>query len=108
MKWSGPGGVNLIYSCGRDLLSTLHRAEVLYGYGYWGYIRVSRLKSKSSSSSHTGGSVQGRAALMYSMVYIKEYILVIEHRAPPSVFHRCAHPTVQCKQDISEVHTDTI
>ena len=32
------------------------------------YMRVSRSKSKSGSSSHTGGSKQGRAALLYSML----------------------------------------
>ena len=32
-------------------------------------MRVSRLKSKSSSSSHTGGTVQGRA-LLPTVVYL--------------------------------------
>ena len=69
MEW--PRGVNSIYSCGGDPLCTLHassRRTVRLGSLYWGYMRVSRLKSKSGSSSHTGGSIQGRAALLYSML----------------------------------------
>ena len=72
MEW--PRGMNMIYSCGGDLLCTLHRAKGLYGY--WGYMRVSpRLKSKSGSSSHTGGgSVQGRAALLYILYDIQQMV----------------------------------
>ena len=43
-----PRRVNFIYSSGGDPLCTLHRAEGLYGkVRYRGYMRDSRLKSKS-------------------------------------------------------------
>ena len=72
-----PSGVNMIYSCGGDPLCTSYRGKGLYGkVRYWGYMKVSRLKSKSGSSSHTGGSVQGRAALLYSMVVTYDESLI--------------------------------
>ena len=78
MEW--PIGWNLINAAGRDPLCTLLRRKGLYGQvRYWGYMRVSRLKSKSGSSSHTGGTVQctgkGPSTYTYSMVLpMEEYM----------------------------------
>ena len=38
---------------------------------------ICELKSKSGSSSHTGGSVQGRAALLYSMYRMVSIVCVL-------------------------------
>ena len=67
MKWSGPGGeYDLLLWWGSVVYITSSRSTVRLG-SLQGLYRVSRLKSKSGSSSHTGGTVQGRAALLYSM-----------------------------------------
>ena len=69
-KWNGAAQgdkYDLLLWWGSVVYITSEQKDCTARFAAGCYMRVSRLKSKSGSSTHTGGSVQGRAALLYSM-----------------------------------------